>query len=64
MEIKIELLKVGKKQTDLVKALNEKGIKTTTQEVSSAVNGFPRPKFDRIREESMKIIEEWQKARD
>lgn len=64
MEIKIELLKLEKRQVDLVNELKKRGITTTPQEMSSALRGLPRPKFEQIRKESEKIIEEWQKARD
>ena len=64
MEIKIELLKLGKRQVDLVPELKKRGITTNPPELSNALRGLPRPKFEQIREESMKIIEEWQKERD
>lgn len=62
MELKVELLRLNRKQTELAIILNKRGIKCSQQEVSAAMCGLPRPKFDRIREESEKIINEWKAA--
>jgi hypothetical protein len=64
MEIKVELLRLGKLQKDLILELNKRGINCAQQEVSSALAGLPRPKFDRIRAESEKIIEEWKEKKN
>lgn len=62
MELKIELMRLNRSQLDLVAELNKHGLKCTQQEVSLSMKGLPRPKFDRIREESEKIINEWKAA--
>ena len=65
MEIKIELMRLGKKQVDLCKELNKRGIKCCRSDLSYALNDLPRPKYDQLREESEKIVNEWkEKAYD
>lgn len=65
MEIKVELLRLNKKQQDLIIELNKRGLKCSQQEVSCALRGLPRPKFDSIRQKSEEIIDEWkEKAYD
>lgn len=65
MEIKVELLRLNKKQQDLIIELNKRGLKCNQQEVSCALRGLPRPKFDLIRQKSEEIINEWkEKAYD
>lgn len=62
MELKIELMKLGKKQVDVAAELNKRGIHVTMPELSSALAGRPRPKYDIIRETTAEIIEEWKKG--
>jgi hypothetical protein len=62
MEYKVELMRLGKRQVDVIKALATKGIYTDASDLSLALNGLPRPKFDLLRTETEKIIEEWKKA--
>lgn len=59
MEYKIELLKLGKTQRDLIKGLASRGIITNPPEMSTALSGVARPKFDDIRKASEEIIAEW-----
>ena len=64
MEYRLELMKLGKKQVDLVKTINSRdlGYSVTVTEMSMALNGLTRPKFERIRQDSEKIIDEWKAA--
>lgn len=59
MEIKIELLRLGKKQIDLCKELNRRGISCCSSDLSYALNNVPRPKYDQLRAESEKVINDW-----
>ena len=59
MQVKVELLKLGKKQIDLVYELNKRGLSVQASDLSLALKGLPRPKYDAIREMSEKIISEW-----
>lgn len=64
MEYKIELLKLGKRQIDLISEINSRdfGLKCSVQDMSYALKGTERPKYDKIREASEKIINEWKAA--
>jgi hypothetical protein len=62
MEIKVELLLLKKKQIDLLFELNNRGIRCSAQELSMALRGCPRPKFDKMRAMSEEIIKEWKAA--
>lgn len=62
MEYKIELLKLGKKQVDLIREISARGIRVDQSELSLALSGLKRPKYDLIRDEAEKIIEEWKKG--
>ncbi len=65
MEYKIELLRLGKSQVNLMDAINSReefGLKCTMTDVSYSLKGTPRPKYDRIREASEVIINEWKAA--
>lgn len=62
MEYKIELMKLGKTQRDVVKALADKGITTSTPDLCAALKGLPRPKYEMLRSETEKIIDEWKKG--
>ena len=64
MEIKVELIRLNKKQQDLIIELNKRGVNCSQQEVSCALRGLPRPKFDKIREESERIINEWKEKQN
>lgn len=60
MEIKIELMKLNKKQRDLVSELQKLGYKVGPADMSAAINGYLNtPKGEKIIEESEKIIERW-----
>ena len=64
MEYRLELMKLGKKQVDLVKTINSRdlGYSVTVTEMSMALNGLTRPKFAKIRQDSETIINEWKAA--
>ncbi|MBP0976575.1 MAG: hypothetical protein J6P89_00130 [Oscillospiraceae bacterium] len=64
MEYRLELMKLGKKQVDLVKTINSRdlGYSVTVTEMSMALNGLTRPKFAKIRQDSEAIINEWKAA--
>lgn len=64
MEYRLELMKLGKKQVDLVKTINSRdlGYQVTVTEMSMALSGLARPKLERIRQDSEKIIGEWKAA--
>lgn len=64
MEYRLELMKLGKKQVDLVKTINSRdlGYQVTVTEMSMALSGLARPKLERIRQDSEKIICEWKAA--
>lgn len=62
MEYKIELIRLGKTQVELVKAISERGIRVDASELSLALSGKERAKYDLLREEAGKIIEEWKKG--
>ena len=59
MEIKVELIRLNKKQQDLIIELNNRGLKCNQQEVSCALRGLPRPKFDLIRAKAEEVINDW-----
>lgn len=59
MEMKVELMKLGKKQIDVIKILNEKGLHVSACDMSSALAGFNTPKMQKIREETEKLINIW-----
>jgi len=60
-EIKIRLIKLGKKQKDLIPELEKRGIKATPSEISNAINNVDvGPKANRIVELSNEIIKEWE----
>lgn len=65
MEYRVELVKLGKKQVDLVKTINSRdlGYSVTVTEMSMALSGLTRPKLERIRQDSESIINEWKAAR-
>jgi len=61
-EIKIRLIKLGKKQKDLIPELEKRGIKCTPAELSNAINDVDRtPKASRIVELANKIVSEWER---
>ncbi|MBP0978855.1 MAG: hypothetical protein J6P89_11890 [Oscillospiraceae bacterium] len=64
MEYRLELMKLGKKQVDLVKTINSRdlGYSVTVTEMSMALSGLARPKLEKIRQDSEKIIDEWKAA--
>lgn len=64
MEYRLELMKLGKKQVDLVKTINSRdlGYSVTVTEMSMALSGLARPKLEKIRHDSEKIIDEWKAA--
>lgn len=60
MNTKIELIKLGKKQNDLVLALNERGFKATPAFVSTVISGaLDTPKAQSARIAISEIIQEW-----
>lgn len=64
MEYKLELLKLGKTQVDLINEINSRdfGVKSSVQDMSYALKGTPRPKYDKIRAAVDVIINEWKAA--
>lgn len=64
MELKVELMRLGKKQIDLCKELNRRGVRCCSSDLSYALNDVPRPKYDELREESAKIIGEWKEKQN
>ena len=62
MELKIELMRLGKKQVDVAEELNKRGLSVTMPELSSALAGRPRPKYDLIRQATEEIINDWKKG--
>lgn len=60
MNIKIELIKLNKKQNDLVIALNDRGFKATPAFVSTVISGaLDTPKAQDARAAISEIIQEW-----
>ena len=64
MNIKVELMALNKRQLDLILELNRRslGYTVTTTDVSCALKGLQRPKYDKIRSDSETIINEWKAA--
>lgn len=65
MEYKIELLRLGKSQVNLMDAINSReefGIKCNMNDMCYALKGTPRPKYDKVRAASEVIINEWKAA--
>jgi len=64
MNIKIELIKLGKKQVDLLPELRARGFNVRACELSQAINDkIPKPpKWAKLREAVLEIIAEWEKA--
>ena len=60
MEIKIELLKLKKRQVDLIAELQKLGHKVTPADLSSYLSGaLKTPKAEAVIEDSERIIEKW-----
>lgn len=65
MEIKLELIKLGKRQKDVVFELQKLGYKVSPADMSSILSGYLKtPKAEKIIEESEKIIEKWKEDSD
>jgi hypothetical protein len=64
MNIRVELFQLNKRQVDLIQEINKRdlGYKVTTTDMSYALKGLSRPKYDKIREDSEVIINEWKAA--
>ena len=63
MEIKIELLKLGKRQKDLIAELRGRGFKVSPSDFSCMVNGYLQtPKAEKVLAESEVIINEWKES--
>lgn len=61
-DIKVRLLKLGKKQRDLIPELAKLGIKATPPEISDALSGrYQKPKLDMILSACNEIVSEWEK---
>lgn len=59
--IKARIAYLGKKNVDVIKALNERGVKTNPSEFSQAVNGRTSfPKDDMICNTADRILKEWE----
>lgn len=62
-EVKIRLLKLGKKQIDLMDELNKRGLNVAQSQLSDSINGrLNTPKGSKIRTECLYILDEWEKA--
>lgn len=60
--IKVKLAELGKKQVDLLKKLNERGLIVTPSTLSNAINGrLLTPQGTKIRTECLYILDEWEK---
>lgn len=64
MNFKVELVALNKRQLDLILEINRRslGYTVTTTDVSCALRGLQRPKYDRIRTDAETIINEWKAA--
>lgn len=61
-ELKEELMRLGKRQADLMREMNKRGLQCNQNDVCYALQGLPRRKYEIIRKESEAIIEEWKAA--
>lgn len=60
MELKIELVKLGKRQIDLVSELRERGYKINPPDISAYISGYiVTPKSQEVLKECERIIEKW-----
>lgn len=60
MEIKIELIRLGKRQTDLIPELRKLGHKVSAPEMSAFISGsIKTPKSKAVLEDAEKIIAKW-----
>lgn len=60
MELKIELVKLGKRQTDLISELRERGYKINPPDISAYLSGYiVTPKSQEVLNECERIIEKW-----
>lgn len=55
-------MKLGKKQTDVIVELHKRGYNVSIPDMSRAMNGIPRPKYDEVRRRTRELIEEWKAA--
>ena len=64
-EIRIRLMKLGRKQVDLIPELKKYGIdKVSTAELSLAITGVSQsPKSEKILSASNEIVTRWEKER-
>lgn len=64
MNIKVELMQLNKRQVDLILEINKRdlGYTVNTTDMSFALKGLARPKYDKIRADSENIINEWKAA--
>ena len=64
MKMKIELIKLDKKQTDLIKVLKERGYKISKSELCEYVNETKQsPKQRKVIKECSQIINEWKEIK-
>lgn len=62
MDIKIRLLKLGKRQLDLLQELRKRGQQIQSSELSAFINGYIRtPKAGKILELCNEILTIWEK---
>jgi hypothetical protein len=62
-EVKIRLLKLGKKQIDLMDELNKRGLNVAQSQLSDSLSGrLQSPKGTKIRTECLYILDEWEKG--
>lgn len=63
-EIKVRLVKLGKKQVDLIPELAKRGIKVDPTELSYAIRGITQtPKSAKILSAANEIVSEWEKEK-
>ena len=62
-DLKIRIMRLGKKQNDLIKPLKEKGVIATPADLSNSLRGYLQtPKAHLILSLSNEIVSEWETA--
>ena len=61
-DIKFKLLRIGKKQVDLLRELRNRGQKVSQQELSCFISGVVQtPKSEAVLKIARDILDEWEK---
>lgn len=58
MEIKIKLLTLGMRQSDVLRLLQAKGIVVEQSEVSKALSGAPQNRYQKLRTDIEEVLSE------